>query len=145
MRPRFTLATLASWSLLLASTSALAEATLGELLEAGARRLEKAEVEALLVGATLSGPTDSGGDVRLEVRADHSLSGTLRVTIRSIGVTGSWKLEDDGRFCTDLGSSGPRPIQVTACNHYYLRGKDVFVADAAATATTTVRPRTISR
>ena len=75
---------LAGATLLLGSQLALAQATLGELLEQGGKRLDKAEVQALLVGATLAGPTTTGGDVRLEVKADGSLSGNMR-TIRSFG------------------------------------------------------------
>jgi hypothetical protein len=67
------------------------------LLEQGGKRLDKAEVQALLVGATLAGPTTTGGDVRLEVKADGSLSGNIRA-VRSFGVMGTWKLEEDGRF-----------------------------------------------
>lgn len=135
---------LSAATLLLGSQAVLAQANLGELLEQGGRRLDKAEVQALLVGATLSGPTTTGGDIRLEVKADGSLSGNIR-SVRSVGVTGTWKLEDDARFCTDLTSAGPRPTQLTSCNHYYRRGTDFFVADAASTSETPVRPRQVSR
>ncbi|MCK6393529.1 hypothetical protein [Zoogloea sp.] len=130
--------------LLLGSQPVLAQATLGELLEQGGKRLDKAEVQALLVGATLSGPTTMGGDVRLEVKADGSVSGNIR-GVRSYGVMGTWKLEDDARFCTDLNSVGARPTQLSSCNHYYRRGNDYFAADAASTPDTQVRPRQVSR
>lgn len=135
---------LAGATLLLGSQLALAQATLGELLEQGGKRLDKAEVQALLVGATLAGPTTTGGDVRLEVKADGSLSGNMR-TIRSFGVMGTWKLEEDGRFCTDLSSGGSRPVQIAACNHYYRKGNEYFVADAQSTPETPVRRREVSR
>lgn len=135
---------LAGAALLLLSQAAVAQATLGELLEQGGKRLERAEVQALLVGATLAGPTTMGGDVRLEVKADGSLSGNIR-GVRSYGVMGTWKLEDDGRFCTDLTSAGSRPVQFASCNHYYRRGNEFFAADAASTPETPVRPRQVSR
>ena len=135
---------LAGAALLLGSQMAMAQANLGELLEQGAKRLDKAEVQALLVGATLSGPTTTGGDVRLEVKADGSLSGNIR-GVRSYGVMGTWKLEDDGQFCTDLTSAGSRSMQIASCNHYYRRGRDYFAVDAAATPDTLVRRREVSR
>ena len=82
--------------------------------------------------------------VRLEVKADGSLSGNMR-TIRSFGVMGTWKLEEDGRFCTDLSSGGSRPVQIAACNHYYRKGNEYFVADAQSTPETPVRRREVSR
>ena len=73
---------LINWAALsvLTSTGALAQTTVGELLDLGGKKLSKEEVVTALSGVELSGPTKKGGIFHIDYRADGSYSGNDRAS-----------------------------------------------------------------
>ena len=63
---------------LLGTTFATAQSTLGELLDAGAKKLSAQEFKSEVVGSTLTGPSRTGGQVNLEYKPDGLVSGNVQ-------------------------------------------------------------------
>jgi hypothetical protein len=89
----------------LSSGAALAQDTIGELLAAGGKQLSKDEVRATLRGATVSGPTATGGETEIEWKENGTVSGTITITTARRGsgsVFGTWRVDDTGKVCLDI-------------------------------------------
>ena len=59
----------------MASTSALAQNSLGELLDGGAKKLTKEALQSALSGAQVSGKSVTGASTEYSYKADGSFSG----------------------------------------------------------------------
>ena len=58
------------------STSALAQHSLGELLDTGGKKLSKAELVAALAGSTVSGQNKNGDNFEITFKADGTYTGS---------------------------------------------------------------------
>jgi len=63
----------------LAWSSVCAQSTLGELKAVVATKLDAAQVKALVSGSNLSGPTQNGGNMSVDYKADGGRQPVLRV------------------------------------------------------------------
>jgi hypothetical protein len=89
------------------STGALAQNSLGELLDAGWKKLSKEQVVATLSGATVTGPTRGGGQREYAYKADGTLSGFLESAKgKGAAVVGTWTVDDNGKLCSELRVRG---------------------------------------
>jgi hypothetical protein len=83
-------------------TYAQAQNTVGELLDAGAKKSTKDEMVAAVAGAKITGPTSSGkADTNIDFKADGTFSGyvTSRQAGGTSGSVGKWTV--DAKMCVD--------------------------------------------
>jgi len=108
--------------LLLLAGSALAQVTPAELAEKG-KKLSKEEVQAVMTGAGFSYKTPSGFDITLTHDKSGSVGGAIMTRGGSQTVTGSWNVEDSGKYCNKW--TGPRGGN-NSCYDVYRLGEKVF-------------------
>lgn len=92
--------------------SAMAQSTVGEVLDKGGRFLTSAELKVLLTGAKFSGENNSGHPLELNLRADGSIDG-MAIFVGKNGrhrndpVAGTWAVDDKDCYCqTTKNSTG---------------------------------------
>jgi len=131
------------------STSAVAQTTVGEVLDAGGKKLTKEEVVTLVAGANVSGPTTGGGQFQSDYKADGTLTGTMQTTNMKGGARfGKWTVEDTGMLCTEITttivkSSGAREDKT--CAYWFRLSDKYFVALDSDARETHVLERTVKR
>jgi hypothetical protein len=134
----------------LGSTAAVAQNTLGELLDAGGKKLSKEEVATTFSGAQVTGITSGGGQQELAYKADGSISGNM-VTAqgKSVGIVGTWKVDDRGRLCTESTQSGMRGTlragQGESCNFYFVNLEQHYAASSDSDRASPILKRTIKK
>ena len=127
----------------LGSTAALAQTTLGELLDSGGRKLSREEVMATVGGGNFGGPTKDGGQFLANYKADGSLSGFGRSPQGNTGpVNGTWAVDDSGKMCASYSVGGRR---ASDCAFVYKGGLDYYVCDSDADKSAPVLKRTLKR
>ena len=137
-------------SAVLSSNAALAQSTVGDLLDAGAVKLSKADIMATIVGANVSGPTQAGGINQTDFKSDGTYTGAYQGSPgagrgQSGGYFGKWTLSDEGKFCLE-GSAGPAARANSSCLFYFRLGDQLYVAvDADAGRTSAVLKRMVKR
>jgi hypothetical protein len=97
-------------ALLLWAPLAVAQSNLGELLDAGAKRLSAEEFRAELVQRILVGPTASGGSLEVLYTVNGVIAGTGTGSIGGPAgashpvapISGEWTIDDAGRVCTSM-------------------------------------------
>ena len=108
--------------------------SVGDLLDKGAKKLNREEVVALLNGATMSGIQRDSPEFRftLKFREDGSVSGSaLRWANNSgyVSVLGTWTVNEQGQSCRDLRNSyGNRPKGSEQCNYHFKLGESYWDA-----------------
>jgi len=125
-----TIAMAAGVILALASTGTVAQSTVKEVLDAGGKALTKAELMALLPGASFSGPTSVGTQLQRNMKADGTYSGNVGTTYgKNAPQMGEWKVEDDGQLCI-TGTTQFRESSRSdkSCGLVYKLGDKYFVA-----------------
>ena len=131
----------------LASAPALAQTNLGELLDAGGKKLSKQEVEAALSGAALSGDMPSGATFQTDYKSDGTYSGafTSPQNKRNGTTFGKWTVDDAGKVCTDgtirLYENQPQKI----CAFYFKSGDQYFVSTSDSDRGAGIMKRTIKK
>ncbi|MEP6998077.1 MAG: hypothetical protein ABI900_10520 [Betaproteobacteria bacterium] len=114
---------------------AFAQEKLGELLDAGGKKLSKDELVATMSGANVSYSTPTGGKASLDFKADGSVSGSISGggTRNYPGTTyGTWVVDDAGRLCqerkTRIGDYSavdkPCGFVFLSAGQYYFSGSD---------------------
>lgn len=137
------LVAVAAWSLVNAA-SAVAQNTLGELLDAGGKPLTKADVTAAVSGRTISGALRAGGEFRNDYRADGSVAGAGTTSEgRPYSLSGKWSVDDSGKLCADLRTA--RGNTTSACFFLFKNGDEYFVSDSASNRNALVNKRAITK
>jgi hypothetical protein len=119
---------------------AYAQNTLGELKAAGATKLDAAQAKTLISGSNFSGPTQGGGTMSVDYKADGTYSGTFTTRNgKGGGRFGKWTLDDSGKFCTEGVNQSYGATAAGSCAYLFKLGDEYFVvfnsdADAAAQA-----------
>jgi len=98
-------------ALLLYAPLAVAQSNLGELLDAGAKKLSADEFRQELVQHAIAGPTMSGGSLEVVYTANGSVQGAgfapqLVGTPLASAVSGDWTIDSNGRICTGMWIGG---------------------------------------
>jgi len=122
-------------------------ANLGELLDKGGKRLDAAELRALLTDATVSGMTlRPGSRIGFEVTyaSDGKSSGRLwgLPVDAAPGTSGAWTIDEQGQFCTNTVTMA---FGTTSACTYFYRLNDAYYAAASNERSAFVRTRTIKR
>jgi hypothetical protein len=140
-------------ALSLAASVALAQANLGELLDAGATKLSAEEFKAELVGQTLVGPSRSGTMMIVEmvyydngeiqgVAANTMMGGGFSPNAYS-GVRGSWNVGDAQRICDSM-VVGPVTLP-SRCQYWYRYDRRYYLSDSDTDRSARVLVRTLRR
>ena len=120
------------------SGAALAQSTLGDLLDAKAEKLGKDEVQATIVGANASGPIPGGMNIDVEYKADGTYAGSYQNPSggqgggRAGGFFGKWTLGDDGKFCTE--GTGGTGKAIGSCAFFFRLDGQLYIAYGASAA-----------
>jgi hypothetical protein len=125
-------------AMLLYGPLAAAQSTLGELLDAGARKLSAAEFKAELVQRLIVGPTAQGGSLEIMYAASGKVAGTASPKSKSnqyASVNGTWTVGEQDTICTSMriggtvGNSGGTNLPNRCGFWFELRGQ-YFLADS---------------
>jgi hypothetical protein len=132
----------------LCSTAALAQNTLGELLDAGGKKLSKDEVKSALSGAHVSGLSTIGGTVDYDFKADGSYSGSGQGSRGLLwGLVGTWTVEDSGQLCTEYrlaGRSGAGGKE-TYCHFYFIVSDQHYLSESESDRNARILKRTVKK
>ena len=120
-------------SALLCCAVARAEDHLGDILDAGARKLSAEDFKQQIVGRTVAGATPSGYEIDVFYHDNGRLIGGGRATPRggavgggaSFSIEGSWTIDPSERSCTRISVRLP-----AQCQFWFKRGNDYFLADS---------------
>lgn len=122
--------------------------TLGELLDKGAKRLDAAEMKALVTGATTKGTTSGG---RLDMETTFSADGTAAG--RFWGghpempplYNGTWSINEQGQLCIDLMAAERSIGRMKGCGWWYSLNGVYYVSFGSEERTSVVRSRKVTR
>jgi len=112
------------------SATAAAQATVGEVLDAGGKKLAKVELVKLIAGATVSGQTQGDGQIQLDIKADGTFTGMMTQNQEMTGNSGrfgTWTVDDAGLFCTD-NTAYINGASSKNCVYYYVLGDKYFIS-----------------
>jgi len=132
---------MAAVAFMLCGTSAFAQATIGELLDAGGKQLGKAELVVLLSGASYTGVTRFGVRFTVHGKADGSYTGVSGPENKPF--SGRWWVEDGGLYCTEVG--GGRHGGESSCTTWFRKGTRYFASDADAARSAPLRKRELQQ
>jgi hypothetical protein len=111
----------------LASATAFAQNTIGELMAAGGKQLSKDEVLATLSGSSASGQLANGGETQIDWNANGSVSGYMtNATGRRGSIYGTWKVDDEGKICRELTIKFYESSQVKDCFPVFRLGDQIY-------------------
>ena len=118
--------------------AAMAQSTLGDLLDAKAEKLSKEDVQTTIVGSTMSGPIPGGMNIDAEYKADGTYAGSYQNPSggqgggRAGGFFGKWTLGDDGKFCTE--GTGGTGKATGSCAFFFRLDGQLYIAYGSSTA-----------
>ena len=147
---RLTKLLLGSAFLLFASFAA-AQKNLGELLEAGGKKLSPEEFKEELVQRVIVGPTAAGGTLELMYTDKGTVQGRgtspLYPGINTAQFIGEWKVDDSGRVCTSIAGTGSLaavglPFR---CQFWFKLKEQYFLSDSDTDRAMRVLQRTVKR
>ena len=130
----------------LSNATAVAQNSVGEVLDAGGKKLTKDEFVAAIVGSNITGPTQVGGQVQVNYKADGTFSGNVTSPQgKNGGRYGTWTIDDSGKLCTDATTSVYGTRQDQGCAFLFKLGDQYFVAIDSDDRGARVLQRTIKK
>jgi Ni/Co efflux regulator RcnB len=111
-----------------------AQNALGELLDAGAKRITPAEFRQGVTQRTLVGPTNTGAPLEVMYAANGSIVGKganpldTSGSYRQVGVSGTWTIDEAERVCTAMTSAGI--VFPQRCQYWFKLGDAYYIADS---------------
>jgi hypothetical protein len=143
MKKDLLIAGLTLWGM--TGTAALAQSSLGDLLDAGATKLSGDAVKSTLGGARVSGKAVSGADTEYDYKPDGYFSGNLKTSDGwSSGAVGHWTVDQSGKFCSEwtLTSNSKR---LSGCGFLYAKGDQLYYVESDSDKTAKIYPRVIKK
>ena len=114
----------------LGATPALAQKSLGDLLDGGAKKLSKEAVQSAISGAQISGTSTTGAATDYHYTADGKFSGNLRNSEGwTTGTVGTWRVDDSGRLCAEwiLTKNSKR---FNGCGFLYVKADQYYYVES---------------
>lgn len=107
---------------------AASPATVGELLDAGGKRLSRVDIQRLFAGAKIQGSAMGSPDSTflLSYGADGTATGEGRFPGGATAITGTWSANERDQYCQSLRTASGTPIQ--GCFYYFVIGDRLFAA-----------------
>ena len=135
--------------LLLGASMANAQefANLGELLDKGAKRLDAAELKALISGSTSKGVTSGGRlDMETSYAADGSAAGRFWGGHAEMPpfYRGTWSVNEQGQLCIDYLADERSIGRMKGCGWWYSLNNVYYIA-ASEDRSAAIRTRKIQR
>ena len=132
--------------LVFGSSHAIAQSTLGALLDAGARKLTVEEFKAELVQRMLVGPTGIGYELEVMYTSGGAIAGESRVGSPIYGATrsvldGEWRSDTEGRICSTVRSRGTLATLEPRCQFWFKLGDTYYLSDSDSDRYTKILPR----
>jgi hypothetical protein len=137
------------FALLLCVPLAMAQNDLGQLLDAGAKKLSAEEFRQEVVQHVITGPTLSGGI--LEVIYAHS--GVIEGRGYAVpgvnvlaSISGEWATDDNGRVCTTMRIGvNPGVMLPPRCQVWFKYAEQYFLSDSDSDRRARVLSRTVKQ
>ena len=139
-------------------SSAFAQATLGELLDAGATLLTPDDFRREVVQRTLVGLAAAGGKFEIMYGNSGLIAGVgappenIMSPIKEVGVQGEWFADNEGRICTTLrfGAAAPAipqgpTIVPRRCQYWFKASEAYFLSDYDSDRGAKVLRRTVKQ
>lgn len=139
------------------SKVAVAQTTLGALLDAGAKPIGPDQFRNDVVQRTLVGPLPTGAQLEMMYTANGTIQGVAAgnaaiVTPIAGGSTspinGEWRTDASDRVCTSLRvtyGSGQPVVLPPRCQYWFQLGSDYYFADSDTDRSAKVLKRTVKR
>jgi len=131
---------------------AVAQTNLGQLLDAGAKKLSGEEFREELLQRVLVGPTASGGNAEFMYVKGGGVVGRgsnpLFTGIVASEFSGEWKIEEGGKFCSTMRMPGAWNSAAglpTRCQFWFKYEKQYFLADSDTDRQARVLRRTVKQ
>ena len=147
---------LLGFALLLCASFAVAQSSLGELLDAGAKKLSAQEFRQEVVQRVIVGPTAGGGNLEVMYANSGVIQG--RGNYRDVAqmimapISGEWTIDDHGRICTSMQMGGGSGGTVSGlvmlpprCQIWFKYKERYFLADSDSDRSARVLPRTLKQ
>src|SRR3984893_5536831 len=140
-----------AFTVLLWAPLAFAQSNLGELLDAGAKKLSVEEFKEEVVQRVIVGPTPSGtGNLELMFANNGEIQGAgiYTPTFNSLQpIRGAWTTDDNGRVCTrmQIGSAAPLLVLAPRCQFWFKYAGQYFFSDSDSDRHARVLRRTVKQ
>ena len=133
MTPRRQLLFAALW---LQTTAAIGQTNVGELLDAGGKRLLADEFKRELVDRSIVGVTPAGFNIEVVYTSRGDIRGVAAASVRggatggaaTFAIEGSWTFDDSERVCESI--PGGRVMLPARCQYWYKHDRRYFIADS---------------
>jgi hypothetical protein len=144
-----------AFALLLWAPLAVGQSNLGELLDAGAKKLSVEEFKEEVVQRLIVGPTASGGNLEVVYAHTGVIQGLGRYEGSSpwrASISGEWTTGDNERVCTSMrigGGSGPGTgfgvMLPPRCQFWFKYAEQYFLSDSDSDRSARVFRRTVKQ
>jgi hypothetical protein len=135
---------------------AVAQSNLGELLDAGAKKLSPEEFKQEVVQRVIVGPMTPGTSMEVMYARTGVIQGMGSAQGRSAisPLSGTWTTDDHGRICTTMRIDNPAGLQMGTvtgtslpprCQYWYKHDERYFLSDSDSDRSMRVLRRTIKR
>ena len=138
--------------ILMCAPFAVAQTNLGELLDAGAKKMSPQEFEEQLVQRMVVGPTATGGSLEVMYAASGVVVGVGRAPRFTMAarISGEWKFDDSSRVCSSMrmGSSDLTFTGVVLpprCQFWFKLNDKYFLSDSDSDRSAKVLSRTLKQ
>ena len=127
---------------------------LGQLLDAGAKRLTPEEFRQGLVQRVVVGAAATGGNLEIMYATNGSIAGLTslpnapQLNTITAPLRGEWDFDKDGRVCAVVEitpSSGPPTVVPRRCQAWYKLGGTYFLSDSDTDRHAKVLPRALKQ
>jgi len=125
--------------------TALAQNSLGELLDGGGKKLSKDAVKSALGGAQVSGKSVTGASTEYVYKPDGSFSGNLQNSDGwKSGAVGTWSVDDGGKLCSEwiLTSNSKR---FKGCGFLYAKADELYYVESDSDRAAPIYKRVIKK
>jgi hypothetical protein len=138
-------------ALLLLVPFAVAQNNLGELLDAGAKRLSAEEFRQEVVQRTIVGPNTLGGRMEVMYASSGVIKGSTSplntgttISVQGFGtIDGVWNIDDSARTCTSMVIG--KTFLPLRCQFWFKYKEDYFIADSDSDRNARVLRRTVKQ
>ena len=138
-------------ALLLLVPFAVAQSNLGELLEAGARKLSAEDFRQEVTRYILVGDVPAGGRMELMYASSGVIKGVSNIAtgvpqgtqIGAAQIDGVWNIDDSGRICTSMVVG--RTFLPLRCQFWFKFKEDYFIADSDSDRNARVLRRSVKQ
>ncbi|HVE48146.1 MAG TPA: hypothetical protein VNG69_00850 [Casimicrobiaceae bacterium] len=133
--------------------SAIAQSLLGEVIDAGGKRMSGEQFRNEIVQRSIAGLTPSGGKIEMMYAMNGTIAGVGALSSQPVTshtmhaqVSGTWAIDDGDRVCTTLKIFDPvgfTAILPARCQAWFKLGDAYFISDSDSDRRMKVLKRTL--